>query len=118
MLSCKKGNVSPFGLLADSTNQVSFYIDSKITDDTSILLHPMTNEMTLQVRAGDVFNYINKNKTVIDFTNIEQSIKSQKDQGVAEKHVQEKKKEKNNDGGPKEDTMGLTVKKEDNFPEW
>lgn len=122
LLACKKGNVSPFGLLADSTNQVSFYIDSKITEDTSILVHPMTNDMTLQVRAGDVFSFINKNKTIVDFTNLEQFIKlnSQKEQGSTETQVHEKKKDKKNDEGPKEkeETLGLTVKKEDNFPDW
>lgn len=72
LLGCKKGNISPFGLLVDTQNKVSFYLDSRITPDTPLLVHPMANDMTLQLKAEDLFSYIDRPKTVLDFSNLAQ----------------------------------------------
>ena len=68
MLGVLPGSVSPFGLLNDSENLVSFYIDNKILENEYVNFHPLENTSTVNIKSADFLCFLlEKNKIVHTF---------------------------------------------------
>ena len=66
------GSVSPFGLINDNENKVSFYLDKKLTNSEKINFHPLINTSTITLSSNNFIDFMNKkNKKVniFDFNN-------------------------------------------------
>jgi Ala-tRNA(Pro) deacylase len=69
-LGVKPGSVTPFGLLNDLDNKVSFYFDSSFLKNKTINFHPLVNTSTINLKTDDFINFLienNKNVNIFDF---------------------------------------------------
>jgi len=119
--------VSPLGLLNDSKHIVTFLIDHNLPFESNILVHPLQNDLTLEMKAETLFKLIDREYTVMDFNNIEvNDDKDDKDKEKKEnnnnikdkKGKEKKKKEENIEDNDDNELIGITIKREENFPEW
>jgi Ala-tRNA(Pro) deacylase len=68
ILGVLPGSVSPFGLLNDTENLVSFYIDSKILKSEYVNFHPLENTSTVTIKSFYFLSFLlEKNKIVNTF---------------------------------------------------
>ena len=71
-LGVKPGAVTPFGLLNDIGNKVTFYFDSNFLKNQIVNFHPLTNTSTISMKIKDFINFLIENKkkvNIYDFTN-------------------------------------------------
>ena len=60
-LGVKPGSVSPYSLLNDSDNEVSFYFDENLAKSDVINFHPLINTVTISVKTSDFIKFIIEN---------------------------------------------------------
>ena len=66
------GSVSPFGLLNDINNKVSFIIDGGLLNFKKINFHPLVNTATITLKMSDFLEFMKNNKkkiSIFDFNN-------------------------------------------------
>ena len=71
-LGIKPGAVTPFGLLNDKENKVTFYFDSNFLKNQIVNFHPLTNTSTISMKTKDFINFLIENKkkvNIYDFSN-------------------------------------------------
>ena len=57
LLGVAPGAVTAFGLINDTSNAVTFVIDSALMDHETINAHPLTNDATTSIAAGDLLRF-------------------------------------------------------------
>ena len=62
-LGVRPGSVSPYALINDTENSVTFYLDKEIIDFDLCNFHPLDNTKTIQVKTEDFIKFI---KTITD----------------------------------------------------
>ena len=70
LLGVLPGSVTPFGLLNDIDNKVSFYLDKELIDHEILNFHPLTNTATISINTSDFLKFMHHNKKlvkIIDF---------------------------------------------------
>ena len=70
-LGIKPGSVSPYALLNDKKNNVSFYLDENLEKSDKINLHPLINDTTITMKTSDFINFILENKKRINIFSLE-----------------------------------------------
>ncbi len=70
-LGIKPGSVSPYSLLNDKENIVSFYLDEKLAKSEIINYHPLINTSTISIKTKDFINFIIENKKKINIFSLE-----------------------------------------------
>lgn len=127
LLNCIRGCVSPLGLLNDTNKIVTFLIDQNLSMESNLLVHPLQNDLTLEMKAVDLFKLIDRTYEIVDFEHIEvndekddtKDVKGKKDNKEKEKKGKDnKKKEEVVENNEDNELIGITIKREDNFPEW
>ena len=71
-LGVKPGAVTPFGLLNDIENKVTFYFDSNFLKNQIVNFHPLTNTSTISMKTKDFVNFLIENTkkvNIYDFNN-------------------------------------------------
>ena len=71
-LGVKPGAVTPFGLLNDIENKVTFYFDSNFLKNQIVNFHPLTNTSTISMKTKDFVDFLIENKkkvNIYDFNN-------------------------------------------------
>ena len=71
-LGVKPGAVTPFGLLNDIGNKVTFYFDSNFLKNQIVNFHPLTNTSTISMKTKDFIDFLIENKkkvNIYDFNN-------------------------------------------------
>ena len=66
LLGVLPGSVTPFGLLNDFKNEVSFYLDYNTLSYKNINFHPLVNTSTLNLSLQDFMNFLVENKKKIN----------------------------------------------------
>ena len=70
-LGIKPGSVSPYSLLNDKNNIVSFYLDEKLTKSEIINYHPLINTTTITTKTKDFIKFILENNKKINIFSLE-----------------------------------------------
>ena len=70
-LGIKPGSVSPYALLNDTENIVSFYLDEKLAKSEIINFHPLINTTTITIKTKDFIGFILENKKKINIFSLE-----------------------------------------------
>ncbi len=70
-LGIKPGSVSPYALLNDNENIVTFYLDEKLAKSEIINFHPLINDTTISIKTEDFINFIIENKKKINIFSLE-----------------------------------------------
>lgn len=70
MLMLRKGEVTPFGVLNDSSHRVKVFIDSFFSGGI-IGVHPNTNTATVFLRAEDLLSVLSENGTDASFIDMD-----------------------------------------------
>ena len=70
-LGIKPGSVSPFALLNDRENQVTFYLDEKLFKSKIINFHPLINTSTISMKTKDFINFIIENNKKINIFSLD-----------------------------------------------
>jgi len=95
--------------------------------ESNILVHPLQNDLTLEMKAEALFKLIDRTYTVLDFANIEvtddkddvkEKEKKDGNNNKEKKGKDNKKKEEIVENNEDNELIGITIKREDNFPEW
>ena len=71
-LGVKPGAVTPFGLLNDIGNKVTFYFDSNFLKNQIVNFHPLTNTSTISMKTKDFVDFLIEKKkkvNIYDFNN-------------------------------------------------
>ena len=71
-LGVKPGAVTPFGLLNDIENKVTFYLDNNFLKNQIVNFHPLTNTSTISMKTKDFVNFLIENTkkvNIYDFNN-------------------------------------------------
>ena len=75
ILGIKPGSVSPFALLNDTNNVVSFYLEKKLHDSEFLNFHPLINTVTITISTNNFIKFMIENKKKIHiFSSIEKMI--------------------------------------------
>ena len=64
-LGIKPGSVSPFALLNDIENVVSFYLEEKLNDNKFINFHPLINDATITMKTSEFIEFMIENNKKI-----------------------------------------------------
>mmetsp|Transcript_55995 Transcript_55995/g.121830 ORF Transcript_55995/g.121830 Transcript_55995/m.121830 type:complete len:144 (-) Transcript_55995:1579-2010(-) len=125
ILSVQRGFVNPFALMNSSAANVKFLMDSKIQTNQLIMIHPMCNDKTIEISTQDLIKTLEKTPEFIDFEALavansnanEEPVKQDKKNAKAKQPKDNKKdnKFKKEDEG---ELIGITSKREENFPDW
>ena len=70
-LGVNAGSVTPFGLLNDHDNVVSFFLDKNINEADKVNFHPLINTQTITINTKDFVNFIIKNKKKVNIFDFE-----------------------------------------------
>ena len=68
-LGVRPGSVSPYALINDTENSVTFYLDKDIIKFDLCNFHPLDNTKTIQVKTEDFINFI-KSITKVQLLNL------------------------------------------------
>ena len=60
LMKLQPGSVSPFGLIFDTNNQITFILDEDISTSTLISFHPLRNDMTVILTVKDFIHCMEK----------------------------------------------------------
>ena len=66
LLGVEPGSVSPYALLNDFKNIVSFYLETKLHDSEFISFHPLTNTSTITLKSDDFVKFMIENNKKIN----------------------------------------------------
>tara|TARA_Y100000768_G_scaffold355352_1_gene308931 strand:- start:267 stop:779 length:513 start_codon:yes stop_codon:yes gene_type:complete len=70
-LGIKPGSVSPYSLLNDHDNIVSFYLDEKLAKSEIINFHPLVNTKTITTKTKDFLRFILENEKKINIFSLD-----------------------------------------------
>ena len=71
-LGINPGSVSPFALLNDKNNEVSFYLEKTLHDSEFVNFHPLINTITINIATRDFIEFmIENNKKIHIFSSVE-----------------------------------------------
>ena len=70
-LGIKPGSVSPYALLNDNKNAVTFYLDEKLYNSQIINFHPLINTTTISIKTKDFIAFILENKKKINIFSLD-----------------------------------------------
>ena len=70
-LGIQPGSVSPYALLNDKNNMVSFYLDEKLYKSEVINFHPLINTTTITTKTKDFIKFILENKKKINIFSLD-----------------------------------------------
>ena len=70
-MGIKPGSVSPFALLNDAENKVSFYFDENLAKSEVINFHPLINTATITIKTKDFIEFILEKKKKINIFSLE-----------------------------------------------
>ena len=65
-LGIRPGSVSPYALLNDKENKVSFYLEDRLYDSKKINFHPLVNTATITLFTSDFIEFMIENKKKIN----------------------------------------------------
>ena len=65
-LGIRPGSVSPYALLNDKENRVSFYLEDKLYYSKKINFHPLVNTTTITLFTSDFIEFMIANKKKIN----------------------------------------------------
>jgi len=71
ILQLSPGSVSPFGLLNDNNNMVSFFLDQKLKKYDIINFHPLENTSTISMSVSEFLNFMFEYKKLVKFINFD-----------------------------------------------
>ena len=71
LLGVLPGSVTPFGLLNDIDNEVSFYLDKELIDHEILNFHPLTNTATISINTCDFLKFMHNNKRLVKIINFD-----------------------------------------------
>lgn len=112
VLKSAKGSINPFSLTHDEKQQVKVAIDEHLFENEYWAFHPIENTATVEMLRNDFLKFLEQEK--IQFHRLELDVPAEK---VEEGKKAEKKEEEAKEV-PKEATIGIDVKKSENFSEW
>jgi len=72
LLGIYPGSVTPFGLLNNQENNVSFYLDKDLMNYKTINFHPLVNTSTINMDINNFINFLienGKKVNIFDFNN-------------------------------------------------
>ena len=64
-LGIKPGSISPYSLLNDKENKISFYLEDKLYESKKINFHPLVNTATITLSTSDFVEFMIENKKKI-----------------------------------------------------
>ena len=71
-LGIKPGSVSPYALLNDENNVVSFFLEKKLYENELINFHPLINNATITMKTNKFIKFmIENNKKIHIFSSVE-----------------------------------------------
>ncbi len=70
-LGIKPGSVSPYALLNDTKNSVSFFLDQKVFNSEKVNFHPLVNTTTITIKTKDFIDFIRENGKKINIFSLE-----------------------------------------------
>ena len=70
-LGIKPGSVSPYALLNDGDNVVTFYMDEKLVKSDVVNFHPLINTSTISVKTRDFIDFILENGKKINIFSLD-----------------------------------------------
>ena len=70
-LGIMPGSVSPYALLNDTENFVTFYLDKKLVDSEIISFHPLINTTTITTKTKDFIGFILENNKKINIFSLD-----------------------------------------------
>ena len=74
-LGIKPGSVSPFALLNDKKNFVSFFLEDRLYKSEILNFHPLINSLTISITANDFISFmIENNKKIHIFSSTDYEI--------------------------------------------
>ena len=73
-LGIKPGSVSPFALLNDKNNCVSFFFEKKLYDCDFVNFHPLTNNATITMKTSKFINFMIENNKKIHIFSSEEGV--------------------------------------------
>ena len=71
ILGVKPGSVTPFGLINDKENKVSFFLDKNILKHTKVNFHPLINTSTVSLCVVDFLSFMKKNNKLVNIFNFD-----------------------------------------------
>ncbi|CBZ55652.1 putative prolyl-tRNA synthetase [Neospora caninum Liverpool] len=121
MLDVSRGSVTPLAAMCDAKNEVTLVFDKDMKEnpDLVVLVHPLHNKATVALKAADLLKFVEACGHSVTWIDIDEAVKlAAAPAGGAEKAKTPAKapaaKETVNDSS----MLGVTVKKDENFPEW
>lgn len=128
-LQISRGSVGPLALVNDTTNEIKFVLDERLTTAEIINSHPLRNDRTTAISSSDLLNFcrhINHEPIIINFSNLNESKSAADDNNNNTKQSASSSNNNNNkreDGESskllkKETQLGLSVTKEEDFSLW
>ena len=60
LLGVKPGSLTPFAIINDSRHEVKLVIDTALLECDFLLLHPLNNEMTIQITINSLSEYLQR----------------------------------------------------------
>tara|TARA_Y100000741_G_scaffold361751_1_gene346280 strand:+ start:618 stop:1133 length:516 start_codon:yes stop_codon:yes gene_type:complete len=70
-LGIRPGSVSPYSLLNDRKNEVSFYLDEKLARSNVVNFHPLINTTTITIKTKEFIGFILENKKKINIFSLD-----------------------------------------------
>ena len=70
-MGIKPGSVSPYSLLNDKENKISFYLEVKLYESKKINFHPLVNTATITLSTSDFVEFMIENKKKINIFSLQ-----------------------------------------------
>ena len=121
-LGVQAGSVNPFCLVNDQKKEVKYLLDKALYSAKYLALHPMVNSSSVFIETEQFLAFLKKNNiepVQIDFTQEvkkEEPKENKKEEKKTQKPTKDEKKKKEDD--EIKNTLGIEVKKEDDFSMW
>ncbi len=70
LLGIKPGSVSPFALINDTQNEVSFFLEKKLHEEKFLNFHPLINTFTITIETSEFIKFMIENNKKIHIFSI------------------------------------------------
>ena len=70
-LGIRPGSVSPYSLLNDKENKISFYLEDRLYESKKINFHPLINTATITLSTSDFVEFMIENKKKINIFSLQ-----------------------------------------------
>lgn len=105
VLKSAKGSINPFSLANDEKQQVKVAIDEHLFENEYWAFHPIENTATVEMLRNDFLKFLEQEKIVFHRLELDTPVEK------AEEGKKDQKKEEETKEVPKENTIGIDVKK-------